>query len=69
MTRLAILAIAVAALATPAHAQSNQRWDAPVYSFNGNVFDPPPADQHWAPSNATVPAGRSHRAHRHAAQN
>jgi hypothetical protein len=50
MKRLAILGVALAALATPAHAQSQQKFDAPVYSFNGNVFDAPPVEHHGAVS-------------------
>ena len=50
MTRLAVLGIALAALATPALAQSQQQnWSAPVYTFNGNVFDPPAVDKQVAP--------------------
>jgi hypothetical protein len=46
MKRLAVLGVTLAALATPAHAQSTpQKWDAPVYTFNGNVFDPPAVDK------------------------
>jgi hypothetical protein len=45
MKRLAILGFALAVLATPAHAQSSNKMDAPVYTFNGMVFDPP-ADYH-----------------------
>ena len=46
MTRLAVLGIALAALATPALAQSpQQNWSKPVYTFNGNVFDPPAIDK------------------------
>ena len=46
MTRLAVLGIVLAALATPALAQSQQQnWSKPVYSFNGNVFDPPAVDK------------------------
>jgi hypothetical protein len=41
MKRLAILGFALAVLATPAHAQSSNKMDAPVYTFNGMVFDPP----------------------------
>jgi hypothetical protein len=50
MKRLAILGVALAALATPAHAQSQQKSDAPVYSFNGNTFDPPVVEHHGAVS-------------------
>ena len=50
MKRLAILGFALAALATPAHAQSQQKSDAPVYSFNGNVFDQPTVEHHGAAS-------------------
>jgi hypothetical protein len=48
MTRLAVLGIVLAALATPALAQSQQQnWNKPVYSFNGNVFDPPAVDKQF----------------------
>jgi hypothetical protein len=55
MKRLAILGFALAAFATPAHAQSQQKFDAPVYTFNGMVFDPPPVEHYGAPNS------RSHR--------
>jgi len=46
MKHLAILGFALAALATPVQAQSQQKSEAPVYSFNGNVFDPPTVEHH-----------------------
>ena len=55
MKRLAILGFALAAFATPVHAQSQQKFDAPVYTFNGMVFDPPPVE-HYGAANS-----RSHR--------
>jgi hypothetical protein len=46
MTRLAILGFALAVFATPVQADSQKKFDAPVYTFNGNVFDPP--SDHYA---------------------
>jgi hypothetical protein len=45
MKRLAILGFALAVLATPVQAQSDKKFDAAVYTFNGMVFDPP-SDYH-----------------------
>jgi hypothetical protein len=64
MKRLAVLGVALAALATPALAQSApQKWDAPVYGFNGNVFDPPAVDKQMmvAPRPQTRVVHRRHR--------
>jgi hypothetical protein len=55
MKRLAVLGFALGLLATPAHAQAQKKFDAPVYSFNGNVFDPPSA-QYVATTPAPRPA-------------
>jgi hypothetical protein len=58
MKRLAILGFALAVLATPVQAQSDKKFDAAVYTFNGMVFDPP-SDYHAtanSQSHYTAPA-------------
>jgi hypothetical protein len=54
MTRLAILAVALAAFATPVHAQAQKS-----VTFNGNVFDAPGQPSVQSPA-ATAPKAVHH---------
>ena len=54
MTRLAVLAVALAAVATPVHAQAVK-----TVTFNGNVFDAPGQPTLQGPA-ATAPKAVHH---------
>src|SRR5262249_32942292 len=61
MRHLATRGVAFAALATPALAETQQqKFDAPVYTFNGNVFDPPAVDK----QQTVAPRTQGHAVHR-----